>query len=165
MVGTVRFSPEPDEERLAELEGLRDYLKEGVQKWDAAVEKIKTQGVQKLKRVLGSSTPKETLLEMASNNEIDVGFITLLTTNINSAREAGQERAAEAMEKLRKMALRFVAAEVEAMEAHNSEHSETDVEGPSEGGVEAGEGGAPVSDGPVVIDVAAAPSKDLQAAA
>ena len=53
-----------------------------MQKFDAAVEKIQTEVVAKLRRVLGSSNPRETLLEMASNNEIDLQFVTMLTTNI-----------------------------------------------------------------------------------
>ena len=80
-----RFSPAPDEERLAELELLRTYLLEAGE----AVERAAVQTAapaERLKKLLAAPDKKDCLLEMAAANEIDAGFFALLDQNIEGAR-------------------------------------------------------------------------------
>ena len=48
------------------------------------------------------------ILEMVDNDELDLNLMALLQTNINTARQAGQEDAAQFMEKIYKAAAKFV---------------------------------------------------------
>ena len=48
------------------------------------------------------------ILEMVDNDELDLNFMALLQTNINTARQAGQEDAAQFMEKIYKAAVKTV---------------------------------------------------------
>lgn len=99
IVGQERFSMKPDQERLAELETLRDYLKQGSEAVDTAVKQTLS-ATEKLKMLLTSKDKKATILEMVENNQIDQGLIDLLQQNIIAAREAGQEEPAKFMEKV-----------------------------------------------------------------
>jgi hypothetical protein len=106
LVGTERFSPAPDEERLAELELLRTYLLEAGE----AVERAAVQTAapaERLKKLLAAPDKKACLLEMAAANEIDAGFFALLDQNIEGARAAGEAEAAEFMTKVKQAAARY----------------------------------------------------------
>jgi hypothetical protein len=106
LVGIERLSPQPDEDRLAELETLRDYLKEGLEAVETAV-KVVAAPAERLKKLLESKDKKATLLDMAANNEIDQGFFNLLEQNIEGATAAGQTEAAEFMKKVMQAARRY----------------------------------------------------------
>jgi len=56
--------------------------------------------VERMKKILEAKDKKTMILEMVGNNEIDKPLIALFVTNINLAREEGQEEAAEFMEKV-----------------------------------------------------------------
>ena len=48
------------------------------------------------------------ILEMVDAVELDLNLMALLKTNVNTARQAGQEDAAEFMEKIYKACAKFV---------------------------------------------------------
>ena len=95
-----RFSPAPDEERLAELEGLREFLTAAVAAVDEATRAVAA-APARLKKLLTSSDKKATLLEMAGAGEIDAALMDLLEQNIAGAEAAGQTEVAEFMNKVR----------------------------------------------------------------
>lgn len=88
------------EERLAELELLRQYLEEASEAVDKAVAATST-AVERMKKLLGAKDKKAMIIEMAEANEIDVPLMDLLQQNIEGARSVGQEEAANFMEKVR----------------------------------------------------------------
>lgn len=100
LVGRERFAIKPDQDRIAELETLRQYLEEAVEAVDKAVTKTAS-AADRLKKLLTSRDKKQTILDMAAANEIDMGLVDLLTQNIEAAKAAEQEQAAEFMEKVR----------------------------------------------------------------
>ena len=83
LVGALRFSTgeDQDEDGLAELEGLRDYLTQAVKLVDQAVTKVSS-AKDKVTRLLSSRDKKELILQMAENNEIDHAFMIALDSNI-----------------------------------------------------------------------------------
>jgi hypothetical protein len=97
----------PDEERLAELETLRDYLTAAVDAVDKATAAW-TAAPERLKKLLTSKDKKAMLLEMAGAGEIDQALMNLLEENIAGARAAGQQEAAEFMVKVQQAAQRYV---------------------------------------------------------
>ena len=99
-LGRERFALKPDQDRIAELETLRQYLEEAVEAVDKAVTKTAS-AADRLKKLLTSPDKKQTILDMAAANEIDKGLVDLLTQNIEAAKAAEQEQAAEFMEKVR----------------------------------------------------------------
>lgn len=106
-IGTERFLPEPNEERLAELEGLRAYIEQLL----AAQEKVTTgivSATERLKRLLTAPDKKQCILDMAAANEIDVALISLLQQNIDGAEAAGQAQAAAFMTKVRDACSKYV---------------------------------------------------------
>jgi hypothetical protein len=107
LIGTERFSNLPDEERLAELETLRDYLTAAVDAVDKATAAW-TAAPERLKKLLTSKDKKAMLLEMAGAGEIDQALMNLLEENIAGARAAGQQEAAEFMVKVQQAAQRYV---------------------------------------------------------
>lgn len=107
LVGVERFSPAPDEDRLGELEALRDYLNEALEAVDKATA-MTAAPAERLKRLLASKDKKATLLEMAGANEIDQGLMDLLTQNIEGATAAGQTEAAEFMQKVQQAVGRYM---------------------------------------------------------
>lgn len=106
-IGSLRFAAVPNEDRLAELETLRDYLKEAVEAVDKAAQSVSAPA-DRLKKLLESKDKKAMLLEMAGENEIDQGLIGLLEQNISGAEAAGQKEAAEFMGKILLACRRYV---------------------------------------------------------
>lgn len=110
MIGTERLcvvpGQAPDEERLAELEGLRAYLNAAAAAVDSATALVAAPA-DRLKALLAAPDKKAALLELAGNNEIDEGLLTLLQQNIEGAREAGQPEAADFMQRILTAALRY----------------------------------------------------------
>lgn len=107
LVGQERFAPKPDEERLAELETLRQYLEEAKEAVDKAVQ-ANISAVDRMKKLLSAPDKKAMILEMAEANEIDVALMDLLQSNIEAAKGAGQDKAAEFMEKVKTAAAKFL---------------------------------------------------------
>jgi hypothetical protein len=107
LVGVERFSSAPDEDRLAELEYLRQYLTEGLEAVDKAAAATAAP-VERLKKLLAAKDKKAALLEMAAANEIDQGLMDLLAQNIEGATEAGQTEAAEFMTKVQQAVGRYM---------------------------------------------------------
>ncbi|WIA44033.1 hypothetical protein OEZ86_010404 [Tetradesmus obliquus] len=107
LVGQERFSPKPDEERLAELDLLRKYLEEAVEAVDKAVA-ANISAVERMKKLLSSPDKKQAISDMAAANEIDVALIDLLQQNIEAAKGAGQDDAAAFMEKVKNAAAKFL---------------------------------------------------------
>jgi hypothetical protein len=107
LVGAERFAAKPDEDRLAELDLLRKYLEEGAEAVDKAVAATTT-AVDRMKKLLTSPDKKACILAMAEANEIDAALLELLQQNIAAARQAGQEEAANFMEKVRNATAKFV---------------------------------------------------------
>lgn len=99
LVGQERFAMKPDQERLAELETLREYLTQSSEAVDNMVQSTLS-ATDKLKLLLTSKDKKATILDMVEKNQIDQGLVDLLQQNINAAREAGQEEPAKFMEKV-----------------------------------------------------------------
>ncbi|PSC72568.1 hypothetical protein C2E20_4310 [Micractinium conductrix] len=106
-VGLERFSPIPDEDKLAELETLRDYLNEAVEAVEKAAATLAAPQ-DRLKKLLEAKDKKAVLLEMAAANEIDRAMIDLLDQNIEGATAAKQDQAAEFMRKVKQAALRYL---------------------------------------------------------
>ncbi len=100
LVGRERFAPKPDQERLAELETLRDYL-EGMSKAVDQAVAATSSAKDKVKRLLEAQDKKACILEMAENNEIDQALMDLLQQNIDMARQAEMEPQAAFMEKVK----------------------------------------------------------------
>jgi len=106
LVGVERFSPAPDEDRLAELETLREYLTTVAEAVDKATEAVAA-APERLKKLLLSKDKKETLLEMAGAGEVDQALMDLLEQNIAGAEAAGQKDAAEFMTKVRQACAKY----------------------------------------------------------
>lgn len=111
IIGALRFSPEgeKDEDGLAELEGLRQYLVQACQVVDQAVSKVSS-AKDRITKLLTSRDKKELILQMAENNEIDHAFMIALTQNIQDARAAEQEDAAKFMEKVQQACAKYYVA-------------------------------------------------------
>eukprot|EP00882_Tetradesmus_deserticola_P012797 GHRQ01013562.1.p1 GENE.GHRQ01013562.1~~GHRQ01013562.1.p1 ORF type:complete len:257 (+),score=93.25 GHRQ01013562.1:702-1472(+) len=107
LVGQERFSPKPDEDRLAELDTLRQYLEEAVEAVDKAVAS-NISAVERMRTLLSSPDKKQCISDMAAANEIDVALIDLLQQNIEAAKGAGQDDAAAFMEKVKNAAAKFL---------------------------------------------------------
>lgn len=107
VIGIERFATVPNEDRLAELETLRDYIKEAVEAIDKAAASVSAPA-DRLKKLLVSKDKKQTILDMAGNNEIDIGLIELLEQNIGGAQASGQKEAAEFMTKILQACKRYV---------------------------------------------------------
>ncbi|KAF8061121.1 celF [Scenedesmus sp. PABB004] len=98
LLGAERFAAKPDEDRLAELDTLRQYLEEGAEAVDKAVA-ANVSAVERMKALLSAADKKAKIRDMAAANEIDAPLMDLLQQNIDAARAAGQEAPAEFMEK------------------------------------------------------------------
>ena len=64
--------------------------------------------LERMKKLLGAKDKRAMILEMVDADELDLNLMALLKTNINTARQAGQEDAAEFMEKIYKACAKFV---------------------------------------------------------
>ena len=60
-----------------------------------------------MKKLLGAKDKRAMILEMVDNDELDLNPMALLKTNINTARQAGQD-AAKFMEKIYAACAKFV---------------------------------------------------------
>ena len=78
---------------------LREMLSSAKDTADIVVE-VLTTPVEKLKALLGAPDKKAHILEMAGNDEIDAPFIALLEQNIEAAKAARADDAAEFMGKV-----------------------------------------------------------------
>ncbi|KAK9820504.1 hypothetical protein WJX72_011080 [[Myrmecia] bisecta] len=106
-IGEERFSNDPNQGRLDELEALRDVLQKGVQAIDTAAKQIAAP-LDRMRKLLTAPDKKAMLLEMAGNNEIDQALLNLLKQNIAAARAAGQEDPAKFMEKIHDAARKYL---------------------------------------------------------
>ena len=64
--------------------------------------------LERMKKLLGAKDKRAMILEMVDNDELDLNLMALLKTNINTARQAGQEDAAKFMEKIYAACAKFV---------------------------------------------------------
>lgn len=106
-IGALRFAATPNEDALAELEVLRDVLKEGVAAVDANAAALKAPA-ERLRKLLTAPDKKAALLAMAEANEIDAPLISLLQQNVDAAKAAGNADAVAFLEKVRDAARKFV---------------------------------------------------------
>lgn len=65
--GAERFKADGDMDRAAELEMLRDYIKDSVAKLDSQIQG-KVAPLERMKRLLTAQDKKATLLEMAGQH-------------------------------------------------------------------------------------------------
>lgn len=107
LAGVERLSTSPDEDRLAELDALREYLTTAVEAVDTATKAVAA-APERFKKLMMSKDKKATLLEMAGSGEIDQPLMDLMDQNIEGAKAAGQEEAAEFMTKVQAAARRFL---------------------------------------------------------
>ena len=106
-IGALRFAATPNEDALAELEVLRDVLKEGVAALDANAAALKAPA-ERLRKLLTAPDKKATLLAMAEANEVDAALVQLLQQNVDAAKAAGNDDAVKFLEKVRDAARKFV---------------------------------------------------------
>ncbi|DBA65714.1 hypothetical protein WJX79_007452 [Trebouxia sp. C0005] len=106
-IAEQRFASPMNENRLAELESLREFLKETVALLDSRTKQIAAPA-ERLKALLMSKDKKAAILEMAESNQIDEPLLNLLKQNADAARAAGQPEPAEFMEKIRDAARKFL---------------------------------------------------------
>ena len=107
LIGVQRLSTQPDEDRLAELDTLREYLTKAAEAVDNATAAV-TAAPERLKKLLMSKDKKATLLDMAGAGEIDQALMDLMEQNIAGAKAAGQEEAAEFMKKVQQATMRYL---------------------------------------------------------
>lgn len=106
-IGGLRFATTPNEDALAELEMLRDVLKDGIAAVDANAAALKAPA-ERLRKLLTAPDKKAALLAMAEANELDAPLITLLQQNVDAAKAAGNVDAVAFLEKVRDAARKFV---------------------------------------------------------
>eukprot|EP00195_Chlamydomonas_chlamydogama_P007973 CAMPEP_0202898920 /NCGR_PEP_ID=MMETSP1392-20130828/7306_1 /ASSEMBLY_ACC=CAM_ASM_000868 /TAXON_ID=225041 /ORGANISM="Chlamydomonas chlamydogama, Strain SAG 11-48b" /LENGTH=324 /DNA_ID=CAMNT_0049584987 /DNA_START=91 /DNA_END=1065 /DNA_ORIENTATION=+ len=109
VIGKERFAPQPDEDRLAELDALRQYLTAACEALDTAVNKTAS-AKDRLTKLLTSKDKKACILDMAAANEIDQPLMDLLQQNIQAAKMAGQEEPAKFMEKVYQACTKYYVA-------------------------------------------------------
>ena len=110
-IGVERLAAAPDEDRLAELEALRDYLGAAVAAVDAATTAIAAPA-DRLKKLLEAPDKKAALQSMAAAGEIDQPLFDLLLQNIEGATAAKQDKAAEFMTKILVAARRYAVSDL-----------------------------------------------------
>ena len=96
-----------NEDLLAELEAVKQFLEQGTKDFDARSQQL-VAPLDRMKKLLMAQDKKGMLLEMAGNNEIDQPLLDLLQQNIEAAKAAGQEDPAMFMQKIRDAAQRFM---------------------------------------------------------
>ena len=104
--GMEQLSLEKDEDKLAELDLLREYLNEAIETIDRATQEVAS-APDRLKKLLESPNKKDTLRDMAADGEIDAAFMDLLDQNIEGAEEAGREDVAEFKKKIKVACAKF----------------------------------------------------------
>ncbi|KAK9843266.1 hypothetical protein WJX74_009460 [Apatococcus lobatus] len=105
-ISQQKFASNASEDRVAELEGLQQFLKEGTAAVDAAAKEMAAPA-ERMRALLSSKDKKAALLDLASANQIDKPLLDLLQQNIDAARTAGQEQPALFMEKIKAAAQRY----------------------------------------------------------
>lgn len=98
-IGTLRFSSTPDEDRLAELEALREVLKAGVEALDQMAANVAAPA-QRAKELLQAKDKKQKIQEMAATNQIDNDMLNILRQNAMLAREAGNDEVGTFIDKV-----------------------------------------------------------------
>ncbi|XP_009610993.1 uncharacterized protein LOC107801093 isoform X1 [Nicotiana tabacum] len=109
-VGKLRFSmtkTQEVEDRLIELEALQKALQEATEAYDKMQADI-VSTKKNLTEILTSKDVKATLLELVERNELNRPLLTLLDENIATAHSVNQKQAAEYMEKLRGLVLKYL---------------------------------------------------------
>lgn len=95
-----------DSDRKVQLEGMLKATEDFVTFMDANVKALAAPA-DRLKKMLTSKNPRETIAEMAGNGEIDQQLMALLFANIDMAAKSGNDRAAMFMEKIHAHAMKF----------------------------------------------------------
>mmetsp|Transcript_4536 Transcript_4536/g.28816 ORF Transcript_4536/g.28816 Transcript_4536/m.28816 type:complete len:253 (-) Transcript_4536:273-1031(-) len=98
-IGTLRFSSTPEEDRLAELEALREVLKTGVEALDQMAANVAAPA-QRAKELLQAKDKKQKIQEMAATNQIDNDMLNILRQNAMLAREAGNDEVGTFIDKV-----------------------------------------------------------------
>jgi len=93
--------------RLGELTDLKTAMIDFISFMEGNV-KAMAEPAERLKKLLSSKNLRQTINQMAGDNELDAPLLALLQTNANYARDAGQEDAAEFMEKILAACKKFV---------------------------------------------------------
>lgn len=109
-VGKLRFSmtkTQEVEDRLIELEALQKALQEATEAYDKMQADI-VSTKKNLTEILTSKDVKATLLDLVERNELNRPLLTLLDENIATAHSVNQKQAAEYMEKLRGLVLKYL---------------------------------------------------------
>lgn len=106
-ISEQRFAKVPNEERLAELESLLEFLGPAIKALDEVTAKA-AEPAERLRKLLQAPDKRETLLEMAGDNEIDQPLLDLLQQNIAAAKAANQEKPAEFMQKVHDAARKYL---------------------------------------------------------
>mmetsp|Transcript_3602 Transcript_3602/g.7296 ORF Transcript_3602/g.7296 Transcript_3602/m.7296 type:complete len:333 (+) Transcript_3602:40-1038(+) len=110
VVNQTQLLPEPTQaqlDQMYEYEALSQVLTEGIIMFDTMkMEALRAQ--ENLKFLLTSKDKKSAMLELAGKNEIDDAFITLLDSNAQGAKAAGQDKVAEFLIQLREQASRYI---------------------------------------------------------
>ncbi|KAG9149270.1 hypothetical protein Leryth_003264 [Lithospermum erythrorhizon] len=95
------------EDRLIELEALEKALKEGTEAYDKLQAEL-VSAKTNLMTILTSKDIKTTVLEMVGKNELNRSLLTLLDENIASAHQSNQIEAANYMEKIRGVMVKYI---------------------------------------------------------
>ena len=103
----ARRDGESDEEEKGKLEALFTVTSNFVGFVDQTTRAMLSP-LERMKKLLGAKDKKAMILEMVDNDELDLNLMALLKTNINTARQAGQEDAAVFMEKIYAACAKFV---------------------------------------------------------
>ncbi len=103
----ARRDGESDEEEKGKLEALFTVTSNFVGFVDQTTSAMLSP-LERMKKLLGAKDKKAMILEMVDNDELDLNLMALLKTNINTARQAGQEDAAVFMEKIYAACAKFV---------------------------------------------------------
>jgi len=102
-----RKDAEEDEEERGKLEALYQVTSEFVGFVDQTTRAMLSP-LERLKKLLEAPDKRAMILEMVDKDELDLNLMALLKTNINTARQGGQEDAALFMEKIYAAAAKFV---------------------------------------------------------
>ena len=102
-----RKDAEEDEEERGKLEALYKVTSEFVGFVDQTTRAMLSP-LERLKKLLEAPDKRAMILEMVDKDELDLNLMALLKTNINTARQGGQEDAALFMEKIYAAAAKFV---------------------------------------------------------
>ncbi|KAG8374766.1 hypothetical protein BUALT_Bualt10G0029900 [Buddleja alternifolia] len=109
-LGKLRFAvskTQDIEDRVIELETLEKALQEGIDAYDKMQSELIT-ARKSLMKILTSDDIKATLLDMVEQNELNRSLLTLLDENIANAYQGNQTQAADYMEKIRGVMLKYI---------------------------------------------------------